>query len=138
MRSQGELGAARGPLRAGAALPRSTAASLHPRPRQLPRQPGRRVPSPEPGTGRCGAEQVGASGEGEDALNFPNSPAARAAPSPASDCSCPGCREPPRRPLARPHPGRYSHGDAFAPGCAARKLSDPHRQCQSRAGSSQT
>ena len=105
---------------------------------QLPRQPGRRVPSLEPGTGRFGAEQVGASGEGEDALNFPNSSAARAAPSPASDCPCLSCRRPPRRPLAHPHPGRYSHGDAFAPGCAAGKLSDPHRQCQSRAGSSQT
>lgn len=38
----------------------------------------------------------------------------------------PGCQGPPAR--LRTHIGRYSHGDAFGPGRAAGKLSDPHRQ----------
>lgn len=44
----------------------------------------------------------------------------------------------PRRPLSSPLPGRYSHGDALAPGRAAGKLSDPHRQRLNGAGSAQT
>lgn len=46
-------------------------------PTQLPRQPRRRVPSPMPGPRRLGAGQAGANGEGQDAVNFPSSPAAR-------------------------------------------------------------
>lgn len=48
----------------------------------------------------------------------------------------PDCKGSPAR--LRTHTGRYSHGDAFAPGRAAGKLSDPHRQWQSAAGSAQT
>lgn len=105
---------------------------------QLPPHPERRVPSPEPGAGSFGAEQVGTSGKDEDALNFPSSSTARAAPSRAPDRPASRLPRAPGRPLAHPHAGRYSHGDAFAPGCAAGKLSDPHRQWQSGTGSSQT
>lgn len=59
--------------RQGRAVPQPLARPPH----QLPRQPRRRVPSPAPGPGRLGAAQIGASGDGEDARNFPSSSAAR-------------------------------------------------------------
>lgn len=134
-RPEGEQGRSRARCRRRAgARPRPPAATHPSDPGSL--GVGSRLPRPAPdASGQCRLGRAARERIPETSRAAPP----RAAPTRAP--GCPASRLPPRasRPPARaPKPGRYSHGDAFAPGCAAGKLSDPHGHRQRGAGSSQT
>ena len=136
---KGEGDAGEEPIRGRARAPqgqvppqgrRSCPARLAPR---QPRQPRRRVPSPAPAPGAPGRRRSGR------AVRERTPETSRAAPPRAAPPRAPGCKGPPAPPAPpAPKPGRYSHGDALAPGCAAGKLSDPHGHRQRGAGRAQT